>query len=458
MRGAPRRAARRRRSRSPTTASATAPRQAVARARRRRRAAAREPALPRRRRRRTTRPSPPRWRALADVYVNDAFGAAHRAHASTEGVAHLLPAAAGLLLRRELEALGELLDAPEQPFVAVARRRQGGRQDRRDRALAEPVDAILDRRRDGVHVRGRRRRRASATRCTRTTRARQARARAVAACASARLRAACCRVDIVRGARVLGRRRDVAGRRRSTRSPTAGSGLDIGPAERPRATRERIARRAHRLLERPDGRRSRSRRSPPARCAVARGGRRLRRARRSSAAATRSRRVTQAGLADRVTHVSTGGGASLELLEGRTLPGVAALPDGVRADDGRATPLDRRQLEDAQDARARRPTFCDELVAAASTTSTRSTSPSPAVHGARRGRGARSARLGVGVWGQNVHEAARGRVHRRDRRRRMLVDVGATGVLLGHSERRAALRRDRRGGRAQGAGGARAPA
>ena len=52
--------------------------------------------------------------------MNDAFGAAHRAHASTEGVAHLLPAAAGLLLRRELEALGGLLDAPERPFVVIA--------------------------------------------------------------------------------------------------------------------------------------------------------------------------------------------------------------------------------------------------------------------------------------------------------------------------------------------------
>ena len=77
--------------------------------------------------------SPRRWRALADVYVNDAFGAAHRAHASTEGVAHLLPAAAGLLLRRELEALGGLLDAPERAVRGDRGRRQGGGQDRRAR-------------------------------------------------------------------------------------------------------------------------------------------------------------------------------------------------------------------------------------------------------------------------------------------------------------------------------------
>ena len=54
-----------------------------------------------------------------DVYVNDAFGAAHRAHASTEGVAHLLPASAGLLLAAELDAFHRILDEPEHPFVVV---------------------------------------------------------------------------------------------------------------------------------------------------------------------------------------------------------------------------------------------------------------------------------------------------------------------------------------------------
>src|SRR5207302_1002868 len=54
-----------------------------------------------------------------DLYVNDAFGTAHRAHASTEGVAHLLPAYAGLLLERELVALGGILDRPAHPFVAI---------------------------------------------------------------------------------------------------------------------------------------------------------------------------------------------------------------------------------------------------------------------------------------------------------------------------------------------------
>lgn len=55
----------------------------------------------------------------ADVYVNDAFGSAHRAHASTEGVAHLLPSAAGRLMLAEVEALSRLLEGPEAPFVVL---------------------------------------------------------------------------------------------------------------------------------------------------------------------------------------------------------------------------------------------------------------------------------------------------------------------------------------------------
>lgn len=56
---------------------------------------------------------------LADVYVNDAFGAAHRAHASTEGIAHHLPAVAGLLMEKELSVLGKALSEPERPFTAI---------------------------------------------------------------------------------------------------------------------------------------------------------------------------------------------------------------------------------------------------------------------------------------------------------------------------------------------------
>jgi phosphoglycerate kinase len=60
-----------------------------------------------------------RYAALADAYVNDAFGAAHRAHASTEAVAHLLPSAAGRLLEREVSTLRGMLDDPRRPLVAI---------------------------------------------------------------------------------------------------------------------------------------------------------------------------------------------------------------------------------------------------------------------------------------------------------------------------------------------------
>ena len=57
--------------------------------------------------------------ALGDVYVNDAFGSAHRAHSSTEGVAHFLPAVSGFLMEQELEYLGRATANPEHPYIAI---------------------------------------------------------------------------------------------------------------------------------------------------------------------------------------------------------------------------------------------------------------------------------------------------------------------------------------------------
>ena len=63
------------------------------------------------------------WRklslSLADLFVNDAFGAAHRAHASTAGIAAFIPAVAGLLMEKELDVLGKALNNPERPFTAI---------------------------------------------------------------------------------------------------------------------------------------------------------------------------------------------------------------------------------------------------------------------------------------------------------------------------------------------------
>lgn len=84
-----------------------------------------------------------RLAALADAYVDDAFGAAHRAHASVVGVAERLPAAAGRLMQREVEVLSRLRDAPERPYVAIL----GGAKisDKLGvlEALIDRVDAVL---------------------------------------------------------------------------------------------------------------------------------------------------------------------------------------------------------------------------------------------------------------------------------------------------------------------------
>src|SRR4051812_30379333 len=71
-----------------------------------------------------------RYAALGDAFVNDAFGAAHRAHASTEGLARLLPSVAGRLLEREVSTLRGLLEEPARPFVAGARGGEGARKNR----------------------------------------------------------------------------------------------------------------------------------------------------------------------------------------------------------------------------------------------------------------------------------------------------------------------------------------
>ena len=256
---------------------------------------------------------------LADCYVNDAFGAAHRAHASTEGVAHLLPSAAGLLLRRELEALGGLLDAPEHPFVVIAGGVKVADKIGVLESLAETADAILIGGAmaftfavaDGLAVGD----------SLHEDEGGQAEAR--------RAQEACARhdcelllpVDIVAG-RAFSADTEVAVQPFAAIQP-GWMGLDIGPASAV-AYAQRIATARTVFWNGPMGAfemapfaaGTRAVAEAVAACpghTVVGGG--------DSVAA-----VTQAGLADRIDHVSTGGGAGLELLEGHVLPGVAAIP------------------------------------------------------------------------------------------------------------------------------------
>jgi phosphoglycerate kinase len=78
---------------------------------------------------------------LADMYVNDAFGTAHRAHASTEGVAHILPGVAGFLIQKEIEFLGKAVENPKKPFIAI----MGGSKVKDKIALIDNLLPKLDR-------------------------------------------------------------------------------------------------------------------------------------------------------------------------------------------------------------------------------------------------------------------------------------------------------------------------
>ena len=252
-------------------------------------------------------------------YVNDAFGAAHRAHASTEGVAKLLPARAGLLLEREVEVLGGLMANPRHPFVAVL----GGAKvsdklpliqrllERCDRVLVggamcftflaaqgEPVGASLHE---------------------------DAQGQAMAAELMAQAVHLNCALQLPVDVLVADRFAEDADLEMVPTDdiPAGWMGVDIGPRTAA-SYREAITDARTVFWNGPmgafeippfaDGTRAVA--EAMAECdgvTVAGGG--------DSGAA-----LAQMGLADRLTHVSTGGGAALEMLEGRTLPGVAALP------------------------------------------------------------------------------------------------------------------------------------
>jgi phosphoglycerate kinase len=255
---------------------------------------------------------------LADVYVNDAFGAAHRAHASTEGVAHLLPCAAGRLLEREVETLTGILESPERPLVAVI----GGAK------VADKI-AVIDRftvLADAVIIGG-------------------AMCFPFLAAEGHEVGESLCEADDVEHARgalahaalpgharlllpvdlVIADRFAAGAEHRVLDGldvPHGWMGLDIGPATAERYASE-IAHAGTVFWNGPmgafemepfaAGTRAVAEAIAAARGVTVVGGG-------DSAAA-----LSQFGLEGTVDHLSTGGGATLELVEGRTLPGVQAL-------------------------------------------------------------------------------------------------------------------------------------
>lgn len=259
-------------------------------------------------------------RALAagfDAFVNDAFGAAHRAHASTEGVTHHLPAYAGFLIEKELRFLGALLDSPERPFVAVL----GGAKvaDKVDviENLLPMVDALLIGggmmftflKAQGCEVGRSLLAEESVEYCRGLLSSEQG--------GKIQLPVDCIVADVV-DATAKGSVAVVS------LIPNDKIGLDIGPQTA--STFADVVRKAKTVvwngpmgvfeIEQFAGG-TRQVAEAMAECAgttVVGGG--------DSAAA-----VEMFGLADKMSHVSTGGGASLELLEGKSLPGIVALLD-----------------------------------------------------------------------------------------------------------------------------------
>ena len=229
-----------------------------------------------------------------DLYVNDAFGSAHPAHASTEGVARLLPGYAGLLLLAELEHLGALLGEVERPFVLVS----GG-------AKVEDKLGVLQNlggRADAVLIGGKM--------------AEQLRAENPLD------------FEVALPSDVVGAAAFDADSESEVFPfddlPDGWLGLDIGPATRERFA-ETIAGARTIFWNGPMGVFEWPRFADGTK-AVARAIAANEQAFSVVGGADSVRALNELGLADRISWVSTGGGASLELLEGKELPGVAAIP------------------------------------------------------------------------------------------------------------------------------------
>ena len=257
--------------------------------------------------------------ALAGVYVNDAFGSAHRAHASTAGVAELLPAVAGLLLEREVVTLRGLVEAPERPLVVVL----GGAKVTDKIAL---IDRFLDTA-DTLLIGG--------AMCFSFFRA-QGKPTGDSLVEDEGVELARRALDKAEGSRcrlllpldlVLGDRFEAATDRREldgTDVPDGWMGLDVGPRTCDAYAEEIGAAGtvfwngpmgAFELEPFSGGTRSMADSVASASATTVVGGG-------DSAAA-----LAEFSLADKVDWLSTGGGAALELLEGKRLPGVEALDD-----------------------------------------------------------------------------------------------------------------------------------
>jgi phosphoglycerate kinase len=258
--------------------------------------------------------------SLADVYVNDAFGSAHRAHASTEGITHFLkPCVAGLLMEKEITYLGKALESPEKPFVAII----GGSK------ISGKIDVIsnlLDKVDTLVIVGGMaytfERALGVTTGKSLVEEDKIDMAKAALDKAKAKGVKLLLPVDNILADKFAADAKTQVWDC-SVNFPADWQGLDIGPKSI--AAIEEVVSTARTIVW-----------NGPAgvfefpRFAV--GTNAIAKAVAANRAATSiigggDSAINQAGVADQITHISTGGGASLEFLEGKKLPGVEALTD-----------------------------------------------------------------------------------------------------------------------------------
>ncbi len=257
-----------------------------------------------------------RLAAEADLYVNDAFGTAHRAHASTEGVAHLLPGVAGLLIEKEIRFLGKALEDPKRPFVAI----MGGSKVKDKIALIDNLLPKLDcilvgggmaftfLKAQGKGIGASLLDEGSIEYCARLLSENPGKLVLPTDFVVARQLSADAQTEVVPADNI----------------PDGMIGADIGPQTEEEFPKI-IGRAGTVLWNGPmgvfelapfeAGTRAVAKALAESNAMTIVGGG-------DSAAA-----IDKFGYADRVTHVSTGGGASLEFLEGKTLPGIAALQD-----------------------------------------------------------------------------------------------------------------------------------
>jgi phosphoglycerate kinase len=263
---------------------------------------------------------------LGEAYVNDAFGTAHRAHASTDGVARLLhPAVAGLLMQKELRYLGRALERPERPFVAILGGAKISGKIDVITALLPKVERLLI---GGAMMFTFFKSQGRAIGRSLVEDDRLETARQVLADARARGAELVLPVDCLASTAA-----DGSAPARISPCDALGAdemGVDIGPAtvrqfaEMLRGARTVFWNGPMGIFEVPafaagtlGVARAMAEAGERGAVTVVGGG--------DSVAA-----IQESGLADRFTHLSTGGGASLEFLEGRELPGVAALEDRAR--------------------------------------------------------------------------------------------------------------------------------